>query len=890
MSEPVEPRAALLAAAHYNPLRIAAADVEFDLKTDSWAQLRLPAIDARMRQLQARLQGEADEHAALRAIFPFEHFVLADSGRSAEQALYRAWPRKGRVLQNLLFPSNIFHQIDNGFDPRELPCAALFRVDADEPARGEVDLDALAAALDRDAGAVAMAVVEIANNAAGGSAITVEHLQSIRALLAPHAIPLVLDATRVVDNACLLVRRDAACAGRDVWSVVRELLGCADVVVASLAKNFGVNLGGLIATRDAALYRDARAAMEQAGTGLDAFERRRIALALREPGFVEAQVAGRVDAVATIGRALAARGAPVVGPPGGHCVLLDVKRIDAFAALPLPVPSFLAWLYRETGIRAGAHGVGMQRRRETKGLVRLAIPLGLAAEDVATIAARLDAAFAQLRDTGGRDVPELAPADAARGGFGELDAEYRLERPHRASVVEPAAAPAPAPSPPIPNETPQTPAPESPSTMSATNDLDARDARRPCDIAIVGMAGRYPKARNLAEFWQNLRDGRDCIEDLPAERLAQRLRYGPAAKYRGGFIDDVDRFDSLFFNIPPKDAERLDPQERLFAEVAWEALEDAGYYPELLDRDGASNVGVFVGAVWACYQTVGVDEKRLGGTAAPSSFLWSIANRVSYAMNFSGPSLTVDTACSSSLTALYLACEAIQSGECSAAIVGGVNLDLHQNKWDINWSGGALSKDGVCRTFGQGANGYVAGEGVGAVYVKPLERALADGDHVYGVIKGVVVNHGGRTSGFIVPNPKAQTNVIRAALERAQVDAASIGYVEAHGTGTELGDPLEIAALGNAFAGAVPAQSCAVGSLKTNIGHLEAAAGVASLTKVLLQMQHRELVPSLHSAVLNEHIDFASSPFRVQQQLEPWQPKAIDGTELPLRAGISSFG
>lgn len=412
------------------------------------------------------------------------------------------------------------------------------------------------------------------------------------------------------------------------------------------------------------------------------------------------------------------------------------------------------------------------------------------------------------------------------------------------------------------------------------------------DIAIVGMAGRYPKAKNLRELWDNLARGRDCIEDISGERYERRLQHGSTEKYRGGFLDDVDKFDSLFFNISPREAEMLDPQERLFLEVAWEAIEDAGYYPEILAQEEASrNIGVFVGAVWAMYQIVGVDEQRAGNRLAPNSFLWSIANRVSYWMNLSGPSLTVDTACSSSLTALYLACEAIHAGECSAALVGGVNLDLHQAKLDINLIGGALSPDGVCRTFGKGANGYVAGEGVGALLLKPLQQAVQDGDHVYGVIKSAVVNHGGRTSGYFVPNPKAQAGVILSALQKAHVGARSIGYIEAHGTGTELGDPIEIAGLSEAFrSDNVEKQTCAIGSIKTNIGHLEAAAGVVSVSKVLLQMKHRQLAPSLHSVEPNEFIDFAHSPFYVVHKLEDWQAKEVDGVRLPLRAGISSFG
>ena len=376
------------------------------------------------------------------------------------------------------------------------------------------------------------------------------------------------------------------------------------------------------------------------------------------------------------------------------------------------------------------------------------------------------------------------------------------------------------------------------------------------------------------------------------DRFGRRRHFDFTESYRGGFIDDVDKFDSLFFNISPREAEALDPQERLFLEVAWEAIEDAGYYPEILAQEGKPrDIGVYVGAVWAMYQMLGVEEKFAGKMSIPNSFLWSIANRVSYWMNLSGPSLTLDTACSSSLTAIYLACEAIQKGECSGAIAGGVNLDLHQHKLDINMAGGALSEDGVCRSFGQGANGYVAGEGIGALFLKPLDKALEDRDHIHGVIKSAVVNHGGKTSGYTVPSPKVQSELIASALKKADIDAKNIGYVEAHGTGTELGDPIEIDGLTRAFEPyGVEKQSCSIGSIKSNIGHLEAAAGVVSVSKVLMQMKHKQLVPSLHSADLNEFIDFGNSPFYVQQELAPWQVREVNGVRQPLLAGISSFG
>lgn len=894
-----ESRRSALAAAHYNPMRLPADAIEYDLKTDSWAQLAMPAIGRRMRALRERLQEPVDVDTCVRSIFPFAHFVFTESGRTAEQALYRGWAGKGIVCQNLLFPTNIAHQIGNDFRPKELPARAFFEFAADVPGKAEIDLAGLRAALEKSPSQVTMVCIELSDNAAGGQPVSVEHLHAVRALLAPHAIPLVLDATRILENA----RLNAACASDAsqprLFEAVHALLACADTIVASLPKDFCVDKGGLIATNDGALFRAAHDAADKAGSTLDPLDRRLVALAMRDHRFLEASLDARMQATRRVWSALHARDVPVLAPAGGHCVLIDVGRLPAFSRLDAPVASFLAWLYLETGIRAAAHNAGMRRRPETSALVRIALPMGLDAAQVDTIVARLDASFARSTN-----IPELVMSNQPSAAFGEMNTEYALKAMSGADA-EPVAramegdAGQDPPQAPVdsPDETPTVGADAGSEIDEAPGVGDGIEApgpaeRRIFDIAVVGMAGRYPKARNVDELWRNLQAGRDCIEDLPLARYEQRLRYGPAARYRGGFIDDVDKFDSLFFNIPPKDAERLDPQERLFVEVAWETLEDAGYYPESIGSgDAAHRVGVYVGAVWAMYQTLGVEEKHCGESQAPNSFLWSIANRVSYAMNLSGPSLTVDTACSSSLTALYLACEALYAGECGSAIVGGVNLDLHQSKWDINYSGGALSKDGVCRSFGHGANGYVAGEGVGAVYIKPLAQAIADGDRIYGVIKSVVVNHGGRTSGFVVPNPKAQTSLIREALQRARVPAASIGYVEAHGTGTELGDPLEVSALDNAFKDSgIDKRGCALGSLKSNIGHLEAAAGVASLTKILLQMRHGQLVPSLHSAELNEHIDFGKSFFQVQQRLEPWIPREIDGLPQPLRAGISSFG
>ena len=283
------------------------------------------------------------------------------------------------------------------------------------------------------------------------------------------------------------------------------------------------------------------------------------------------------------------------------------------------------------------------------------------------------------------------------------------------------------------------------------------------------------------------------------------------------------------------------------------------------------------------YQLYGAERTASGDPLAVSGSPASIANRVSYFCNFHGPSMAVDSMCSSSLTAIHLACDSLLAGSCEVALAGGVNLTLHPNKYLALAQGRFTSSSGRCESFGRGGDGYVPGEGAGAVLLKPLERAIADGDQIYGVIRGSALNHGGKTNGYTVPNPHAQAAVIARALARAGVDPRAVSYVEAHGTGTTLGDPIEIAALTNAFRlGTGDCGFCAIGSVKSNIGHCESAAGIAGLTKILLQLKHRQLAPSLHAETLNPGIDFDRSPFVVQRRLEEWKGPRI--------AGLSSFG
>jgi polyketide synthase PksL len=425
-------------------------------------------------------------------------------------------------------------------------------------------------------------------------------------------------------------------------------------------------------------------------------------------------------------------------------------------------------------------------------------------------------------------------------------------------------------------------------TIRTTLDVD----QQPTDIAIIGLNGTYPMAKDMDEFWLNLIQSKDCISEVPIDRwnyLDYPILVNGIEKYYpyGGFIPDIDKFDPLFFNIAPRDAALMDPQERLFLQSAWATFEDAGYTREQLQRSTTNKIGVFVGATYNFYPLFIAEEWANGNRLPLDIQMFSLANRVSYFMNFQGPSYVVDTACSSSLAALHLACESILTNECSMALAGGVNLSLHPCKYHFLGSYGFMSDQGRCASFGADGNGYVPSEGVGSILLKPLSLALKDQDRIYGVIKGSSMNHGGKTSGYTVPNPNAQAELIKDAFKKAKIDPRTISYIEAHGTGTALGDPIEIRGLQEAFESYTnEKQFCAIGSVKSNIGHLEAAAGMSQVTKVLLQMQHKKLAPSIHATKVNPYIDFSKTPFFLQQELTDWQPT----TEHPRRAGISSFG
>jgi acyl transferase domain-containing protein/NAD(P)-dependent dehydrogenase (short-subunit alcohol dehydrogenase family)/acyl carrier protein len=421
------------------------------------------------------------------------------------------------------------------------------------------------------------------------------------------------------------------------------------------------------------------------------------------------------------------------------------------------------------------------------------------------------------------------------------------------------------------------------------------------DIAIVGMSCRFPGANNYDEFWANLVNATGNVGEVPGERWDWTKYYGdPASGNKtnskwGGYLENVDRFDASFFGISPREAICMDPQQRIILELAWQCIEDAGHKPKAL---AGTDVGVFVATSSMEYKTL---RERFGpsleGHHATGLAMSAIANRISYFFDFHGPSIALDTACSGSLVAMQAAINAIRNGECSAALVGAISVMATPDTYMAFGKVGMLSSTGACHTFDERADGYVRGEGGGLVYLKPLSAARADGDRILGVVKGISTNHGGRARSLTAPNVRMQSKAIATALRQSGISPSTISYVETHGTGTPLGDPIEIHGLVRAFSQSAAEGEqlstgyCALGALKASIGHLESAAGVAGVIKVLLAMRFRSIPQNLNFTNLNPRISLENTPFYIADRLTEWKNLVgDDGAEIPLRAGVSSFG
>ncbi|HVH46396.1 MAG TPA: beta-ketoacyl synthase N-terminal-like domain-containing protein, partial [Labilithrix sp.] len=428
-------------------------------------------------------------------------------------------------------------------------------------------------------------------------------------------------------------------------------------------------------------------------------------------------------------------------------------------------------------------------------------------------------------------------------------------------------------------------------TLTEENDLLRAAAAEP--IVVVGLAARMPFETAGRTMWQGLSEGVDTSSEVPSDRWDADAFYdadpqarGKAITKRGSFLSSVDSFDANFFMIAPVEAQVMDPQQRIVLEIAWQAFSDAGLPLESLRR---ARTGVFVSA--SSYDHLGMLMNAelpdaLASYAATGSSVSVLAGRVSYALGLTGPCMFVDTACSSSLVALHLACSSLRERTSDVALAGGVNLMLSPKTTTTMSKLGALSADGRCRTFDATGTGYGRGEGCGMVVLKRLHDAVRDGDRILAQIRGSAINQDGASDGLTAPNGLSQQRVMRDALASAHLSAADVQYVEAHGTGTVLGDPIEVDALSQVYGAAHTKESpLVIGSVKSNIGHLEGAAGISGLLKVILSVQHRQLPPSLHFHTPNPHIPWARMAVRVQTKLGAWPEP-----DKPLIAGVSSFG
>jgi len=417
------------------------------------------------------------------------------------------------------------------------------------------------------------------------------------------------------------------------------------------------------------------------------------------------------------------------------------------------------------------------------------------------------------------------------------------------------------------------------------------------EIAIIGLAGRFPGSESIDEFWNNLKNGVESItffsdEELLEAGIESELLENPNYIKAKGVIQDHDCFDASFFRYTPGEAWVMAPQVRLFHECAWEALEDAGYVPETYD----GRIGLYAGAssssYWETLTLRAVLDQKTGLSRSVDRFSLFKLNdkdylttRISHRLNLTGPSFSVQTACSTSLVAVHLAVQALLNGECEMALAGGVAVSLPHMTGYLYHEGMILSPDGHCRAFDEQARGTMIGEGAGIVVLKLLEDALSDGDHIYAVVKGSAINNDGvRKVGFSAPSIEGQAEVITTAQYIARVVPESITCLEAHGTGTELGDPVEMEALKLAF-NTNKRGYCALGSVKTNIGHLDTAAGIAGLIKAVLALKYRLIPPSLHFNNPNPKLDIENSPFYINTELKEWKRNSY-----PLRAGVCSFG
>ena len=841
----------------YDVTRLDPAALRIDLVSDSWSHVGYRFIRERNEQLARRVQRARAPDEVVAELFGIPQFCLTTSGRAAERLWFQTYRQshgQGRdqtvrtehrtVLQNVLFESTLHNLVKAGFTAVEIPDRAAFERGAEVMFRGGIDLAELARRLDDRADGVAMVFLELCNNASGGYPVSLAQLRQIREAAAGHRVPLVIDVTRILRNAALIRAHEPGCGDRDLWSIVRDIAGCADAIVGSLCKDFGLSAGGIVAARDAAAIQAIRAFAQIEGGIPGSFDAALITEGLRDRDTLQASIARQLDTVRDVHAQLRAAGVPVVQPGAGHCVVVRVDELPGYAARKYPRESYLRLLAERYGIRGGIHLIGQQRDTPLDHSVRLALPLGL-------------------------DDARLAPSVV-----GALRASLTGE-PHEVPDLLDAAS----------------------SVLAAPAIQYVAETEAEADIAIIGLSGRYPGAGTPDKLWSNLLSGQHYISEVPEDRWDWRLHYcadpeaaavlGKSYGKWGGFLEGFHEFDPLFFRMSPREVQYIDPQERLFLMECWKALEDAGYPPSAFTAAVRQRIGVFGGVTKQGFNLYAAEHDP----PYAHTSLASMVSRVSYCLDLKGPALAFDNHCASALVAIHEACEYLRHGKGDLAIAGAVNLNLHPANYAQLSKLQVLSRTDRSAAFARRGTGYVPGEGAGAVVLKGYRRAVQDGDPIYAVIRGSAINQNGRMNRFGLPSQKQIEAVIAAALHQRAIDPRTVNYIETSAHGSEAGDAIEMAALTSVFGSRDGASgSYTLGSVKPNLGHGEAVSGMAQLTKVLLSLQHGTLAPTRVPEELNPNIDFERLPFALQRSAGAWQPVVVDGRAVPRRAGITSTG
>ena len=834
-----------------------------DLMTDSWFGLQSPAVKKRSAFL--RTGSHPVTTGIIRSLFPFKHIILTARGRDAEALFYAAFAKSpAKILTAVPWTTTLMHQLKNSFDVIELPDPAVLSHTSDRMFKGEINVEALDRYLKQEHQDIAMVGLEVLSNATGGHPVRLSHIRMLATKLQRYKIPLVLDASRIVRNAVLISRYEDAYKQVDVWAIVRQTLEQADHVVTSLTKDFAVPTGGLIATNDDGLAKNIRKA-QSSDKQANAPDTGLIMQAFSEQDSIIDLITRQLSFTKRLQDMLVQARVPILRPAYGHAVVVDVSQLAQGENNAQKKERFLKNLFVETGIRGSVHQVGKQKNTLPDRCIRLAFPLGMTKEDEGVIYDKLQSYFVNIKMPYSRKqtiksavLPE-AKTENLTTRLTELQQQMLYQK-----VIKP----------------------------ETERGEDRGKFKKPqqADIAIIGLSGKYPQADNHYDFWNKIQQGSSFIHEVPATRWDHSRYYdsgidGSFVPHKtcckfGAFLKTADFFDAPFFNLHPDEVFMMDPQERLAMETTWSCIEDAGYVPAKLDKE----VGIFSGVTYNEFQ-------KLVPRTSHSCF---INSRIAYFFNFQGPSINVDTGCSSSLTAIDLACRNLLKKDCGSAIVIGTNMILHPDHYTSLASLLSSANEPCSKPFGND-DGWIPAEGVVAILLKPLKKALQDNDHIYAVIKSSRIGHEGKTSWFTAFNPKRQARLIQDNFKISGIHPETISYVEAAANGSSLGDAVELEGLARAFGRFTDKkQFCPIGSVKSNTGHGEAVSALLQLTKVLLQFKSETIFPLADLKEQNPNIRIENSPFYFQASPRKWEPPVIklNGKQftLPRRATISSFG